>query len=51
MLYIVLPRLLAALAAHLTLWRYARNPPLPPTLLGYARTLLMGIGSGGVRET
>ena len=50
-LYIVLPRLLAALAAHLALWRYVRNPPLPPTLLGYARTLLMGIGSGGVRET
>ncbi len=50
-LYIVLPRLLAALTAHLALWRHARNPPLPPTLLGYARTLLMGIGSGGVRET
>lgn len=50
-LYIVLPRLLAALAAHMALWRHARNPPLPPTLLGYARTLLMGIGSGGVRET
>jgi hypothetical protein len=50
-LYIVVPRLLAALAAHLGLWRHGRNPPLPPTLLGYARTLIMSIGSGGVRET
>jgi hypothetical protein len=45
-LYIVLPRLLAALGTAFGLWRFARRPPLPPSLLGYARTLLMGVGDG-----
>jgi hypothetical protein len=49
-LYIVLPRLLAAVAASVALWRLSRRVPLPPSLLGYARTLLMGVGSGTVGE-
>jgi Protein of unknown function (DUF2868) len=50
-LYIVLPRLLAATAAFLGLWRYSRSAPIPASLLGYARALLMGVGSGGAAET
>ena len=50
-LYIVLPRLLAAAAASFGLWRLSRRAPVPPSLLGYARTLIMGTGSGTVRET
>jgi hypothetical protein len=50
-LYIVLPRLLAATAASFGLWRLSRRVPLPASLLGYARTLVMGVGSGTAGET
>ncbi len=50
-LYIVLPRLLAAIAASFGLWRLSRQIPVPASLLGYARTLVMGVGSGTVGET
>jgi len=50
-LYIVLPRLIAAVATSFGLWRVARKIPLPASLLGYARTLVMGVGSGTVGET
>jgi hypothetical protein len=49
-LYIVVPRLLAALAATLGIWRFSRRPPVPPGLLGYARTLVIGVGSGTTNE-
>jgi Protein of unknown function (DUF2868) len=51
MLYVVLPRLLAATANTFSLWRLARRLPIPASLLGYARTLVMGVGSGAARET
>ena len=50
-LYIVLPRLVAAGAATFELWRLARRIPLPAPLLGYARALVIGVGSGTVGET
>ena len=50
-LYIVLPRLLAATVASFGLWRLSRQLPVPASLLGYARTLVMGVGSGTVGET
>jgi hypothetical protein len=50
-LYIVLPRLLAATAASFGLWRLSRQLPVPASLLGYARTLIMGVGSGTTGET
>jgi hypothetical protein len=50
-LYIVVPRLIAAVAASVGLWKYSRQFPIPPSLLGYARTLVMGVGSGKVGET
>jgi hypothetical protein len=46
LLYIVLPRLVAAAAASFGLWRLSRRIPLPASLLGYARTLVMSVGSG-----
>jgi len=49
-LYIVLPRLVAAGAATFELWRLARRIPLPAPLLGYARALVIGVGSGTVGE-
>src|SRR4051812_15816907 len=49
-LYIVLPRLFAAGAATLGLWSLSRRIPLPANLLGYARALLIGVGSGTVGE-
>jgi len=49
-LYIVAPRLLAALAAMLSIWKFSRRPPVPPALLGYARALVMGVGSGTTTE-
>jgi hypothetical protein len=49
-LYIVLPRLLAALTATLQLWQLSRRVPLPPSLAGYARALVMGVGGGAVRD-
>jgi Protein of unknown function (DUF2868) len=50
MLYVVLPRLLAAAANSFALWRLSRRLPIPASLLGYARTLVMGVGSGTVGE-
>jgi hypothetical protein len=50
-LYIVLPRLIAALVSSFSLWRLARRAPLPPSLLGYARTLLIAAGGGGGGDT
>src|SRR5262249_17160947 len=32
-------------------WRFSLRPPMPPSLLGYTRALLMGVGSGTVAET
>jgi hypothetical protein len=49
-LYIVLPRLLAAALASLKLWRSSRRAPIPASLIGYARTLVMGVGSGTAGE-
>ncbi len=46
MLYIVVPRLILAGASGLRAWRLSRSPPLPTSLLGYARTIL-GAGAGG----
>jgi len=37
LIFIVLPRLLAALAAQTSLWRLATTPPLPPQVGDYAR--------------
>jgi Protein of unknown function (DUF2868) len=51
LLYVVLPRLLAAAASTFGLWRLSRQLPTPTSLLGYARTLVMGVGSGTVGET
>ena len=45
-LYIVLPRLLAALLSTLALWRVSRRLQLPPGLSGYVRTLLASARSG-----
>jgi hypothetical protein len=50
-LYIVLPRLLAASLASLKLWRSSRRASIPPSVLGYARALVMGVGSGTAGET
>src|SRR5262249_11341597 len=50
-LYIVLPRLFLAAAASFGLWRFSLRPPMPPSLLGYTRALLMGVGSGTVAQT
>ena len=38
-LYIVLPRLLAALSSSFSLWRQSRRLVLPPGVVGYVRTL------------
>ena len=50
-LYIVLPRLLAAGAVTFGLWNLSRRIPLPANLLGYTRALVIGVGSGAVGET
>ena len=50
-LYIVLPRLLAAAAASFGLWKVARRAQIPPSVLGYARTLIIGASDGKVGET
>jgi len=42
-LYIVLPRLVAATANTFGLWKLSRQLPIPASLLGYARTLVMGV--------
>src|SRR5581483_10331788 len=49
-LYIVIPRLLAVLTATFGLWRFSRRPPLPASLNGYARSVLLSVGDGTVRE-
>ncbi len=49
-LYIVLPRLLAVLVANFGIWRRSRRSPLPASLLGYARALVLSVGDGTVRE-
>lgn len=50
-LYIIVPRLLAALVTTFGLWRSSRSMPLPASSLGYARTLLIGLVSGRSGET
>jgi Protein of unknown function (DUF2868) len=47
-LYIVLPRLLAALLSTLALWKVSRQLQLPPGLSGYVRTLLASARDGTV---
>lgn len=49
-LYIIIPRLLAAFAASVGLWRYSRRPPIPPSLNGYARSVILSVADGTVRE-
>lgn len=50
LIYIVLPRLIAAAAASFGLWRFSRSLSLPPSVLGYARTLVIGVSGGHVSE-
>lgn len=50
-LYIVVPRLILASVSGLRLWRRSREAVVPPSLLGYGRTLLLGAAGGTVRET
>jgi hypothetical protein len=50
-LYIVIPRLIAAGLASFSLWKSSRKTPTPPSLLGYSRALLLGVGGGGAGET
>jgi hypothetical protein len=50
-LYIVIPRVLLSAAASFGLWRFSRRPPIPPALLGYARAVVMAVGTGKVVET
>jgi hypothetical protein len=47
-LYVVLPRLLAALVSTLALWRLSRWLAIPSGLSGYVRTLLASARAGGV---
>jgi hypothetical protein len=51
LIYIVIPRVLAALAATFRLWRSSRSMALPASSLGYARTLIIGLTSGKPGET
>jgi hypothetical protein len=50
-LYIVIPRLIGVGAASVGLWRLSRKTPVPPSIFGYTRALLMGVGSGRATET
>lgn len=50
-IYIIVPRLLAALVATLGLWRSSRSMSLPGSSLGYARMVLIGLVSGKSGET
>lgn len=50
-LYIVLPRLILAGVARLRLWRLSTSPPLPASLLGHARALLVGAAGGVALES
>jgi Protein of unknown function (DUF2868) len=49
LLYIIVPRLIAAGTATLSLWWYSRRVPVPPSLIPYARETLAGVG-GNVRH-
>ena len=49
-LYIVVPRLILAGMARLRLWRLSTSPPLPASLLGHARALLVGAAGGVALE-
>jgi hypothetical protein len=49
-LYIVAPRAILAVLSRYRLWRLSRSPPLPASLLGHARTLLVGASGGAVLE-
>jgi hypothetical protein len=44
-LFVVIPRLLAALATSLALWRVSRRPEIPGSVVRYARALLGGAGN------
>jgi hypothetical protein len=44
-LFVVIPRLLAALATSLGLWRVSRRPEIPGSVVRYARALLGGTGN------
>jgi hypothetical protein len=44
LLYIIVPRLVAALATTVALWRAERKATLPATFVPYARSLLLGTG-------
>jgi hypothetical protein len=49
-LYVVAPRVILAILSRYRLWRLSRNPPLPASLLGHARTLLVGASGGAALE-
>jgi hypothetical protein len=49
-LYIAVPRLCAAAVASLSLWKASRRAVIAPSLIGYARTLVMSVGSGAAGE-
>jgi len=50
-LYIVAPRAILAVLSRYRLWRLARNPPLPASLVAHARTLLVGASGGTALES
>jgi hypothetical protein len=50
-IYIVVPRLILASVSAVASWRLSRNPALPPALLSYARTLVLGASGGVANET
>jgi len=50
-LYIVAPRVILAVLSRYKLWRLSRRAPLPASLLGHARTLLVGASGGVVLES
>jgi hypothetical protein len=51
LLYIVIPRLLLAALSGIQSWRVARNPTMPPALLGYSRALLLGAAGSSEPQT
>ena len=51
LLYIVIPRFGLALLSGIKLLRLSRRPPLPPSVIGYARTLLIGAAGCVARES
>jgi hypothetical protein len=44
LLFVIVPRLLAALATNVGLWRVSRRPEMPASVVKYARSLLSGSG-------